>query len=115
MEKLLTSLQFARVCARENIEVGKIRSASYHDLKVREHSFKVGDIVVCQKFVRRLGLSPKLALQYYYGPYKIVQMPTELTAIIETTNNTDKSHKERVHVEKLKIYHPRNPNFNIAR
>jgi hypothetical protein len=37
-------------------------------------------------------------------------MPTELTAIIETTNNTDKSHKERVHVEKLKIYHPRNPN-----
>jgi hypothetical protein len=36
-------------------------------------------------------------------------MPTELTAIIETTNNTDKSHKERVQVEKLKIYHPRNP------
>jgi hypothetical protein len=110
LEKLLTSLQSARVCARENIEIGQIRSASYHDLKVREHSFKVGDIVVCRKFVRKRGISPKLALQYYYGPYTIVQMPTEVTAIIEATNKTGKSHKERVHVEKLKIYHPRNPN-----
>jgi hypothetical protein len=109
LDKLLTSLQAARECARENIEIGQIRSASYHDLKVKGQSFKIGDIVVCRKFVRKQGLSPKLAPQYYYGPYTIVDMPTEVTAIIQTQNKCAKMHKERVHIEKLKLFHPRTP------
>jgi hypothetical protein len=107
LEQLLTTLQKARACAKENIEITQIKNASYHDVKVREHTLKVGDTVVCRKYVRKPGLSPKLTLQYYYGPYTIVELPTEVTAIIETKDKSGKTHRERVHVEKLKSYFKR--------
>jgi hypothetical protein len=78
-----------------------------HDNERKPCAYQVGDIVVCRKYVRRPALSPKLSLQYYYGPYKIIELPTAVTAIIETTDKSGKQHKERVHVEKLKVYFPR--------
>jgi len=56
--------------------------------------------------VRKQGVSPKLAKQYYFGPYKILAFTGPVTALIETTTK-GKPHRERVHVEKLKKYFPR--------
>jgi hypothetical protein len=61
----------------------QIRNARPYDQGRRDNQFKIGDTVVCRKFMRKPGLSPKLTLHYYYGPYQIIYMPTEVNAIIE--------------------------------
>jgi len=106
VESLMTKLSLARQIARENIEINQVRNASYHDLKRIDHQLKVGDSVVCRKIVRKPGVSPKLAKHYNYGPYTILEFPGPVTAVIETTSK-GKLHRERVHVEKLKRYYPR--------
>jgi hypothetical protein len=107
LDSLLDSLYRARALARENIEISQIRNASYYDRNRRENTFKVGDTVVCRKFMRKPGLSSKLTLQYYYGPYQITEMPTEVNAVIEAKGSGGRIIKEKVHVDKLKPYYPR--------
>jgi hypothetical protein len=57
--------------------------------------------------MRKPGLSSKLTLQYYYDPYQITEMLTEVNAVIEAKGSGGRIIKEKVHVDKLKPYYPR--------
>jgi hypothetical protein len=114
LDSLLESLYRARALARENIEINQIRNANYYDRGRRENRFKIGDTVVCRKFMRKPGVSPKLTLQYYYGPYQIIDMPTEVNAIIEAKGTGGRVIKEKVHVDKLKPYYPRDESVQVV-
>jgi len=80
-------------------------NAAYHDESRRTHTFSIGDLDVCRKLARKPGMSPKLNKMYYYGPYQIISLLTDVTAIIESLDT--RKLREKVHVEKLKRYFSR--------
>ena len=69
--------------------------------------YKVGDLVLWQNCATKKGLSPKLKLEKWRGPYKVVKLLSEVNYRIQRTNH--KRERKVSHYNRLKPFVERPP------
>lgn len=108
LQKFLSHIQDARLLAFDHIQQSRHRMAFYHNKKRENQQFNIGDLVLCRKFYRKRGLSSKLMTKYF-GPYTVKERVSDVNYLITYTYSSGKVLTEKVHVEKLKMFYPRDP------
>lgn len=82
--------------ARQNLTQSKITSKRFHDKKLRQYQFHVGDMVLVKGPPRAKKLDPK-----YEGPYEIVHVFDEHNVSIKKRQRMP----ETINTERLLPYH----------
>lgn len=82
---LKQKLNITQKIARENLIENKHKSKSYHDHKIKQHAYVVGDLVVIQNKQTTPGLSKKLSPNFK-GPFKIIKIFPNKTVKLQIKN-----------------------------
>ena len=79
-----------------------------HDRQLHYHPYAKGDLVMCRNFKCPKGLKPKLLLERWTGPWKVLQVRGPVNYRI-TRRCGRKTQRVLVHHDRLKKYHERPP------
>ena len=102
LEELLRRVQVVRKQMKQNQKESQRKRKETYDTKSVMRSFKPGDMVL----VRLPGMHGKLE-SAWGGPYKVLEVPSELHVVVGMADQTarKKGSKKRVHINTCKEFH----------
>lgn len=103
-------VQYAREIAAQRLRSKQERNARYANQHRRYIKYRVGDLVLLRKLTQVRGKSQKLYFKWI-GPFTIISKSphNEVNYVVETVGR--RKLRQTVHVEKLKLYHQRDPSI----
>ena len=97
-QQALKRLNIAYRLVKQNTRDARIRQKELYDKRAKTNNYQVGDKVLKEVVVVKHGLSKKFTAKYV-GPYRILEILSELTVRIQA-EGVDKS--EIIHVNRIK-------------
>jgi RNase H-like domain found in reverse transcriptase/Integrase zinc binding domain/Reverse transcriptase (RNA-dependent DNA polymerase) len=109
--EILSTMEIAWTIARDEIEKSQIQYKHRYDRSRTGKEYNVGDCVLLENSMKKIGLSPKLQPKYT-GPYEVIEKLTPLNYKIRRLGSellkSDKRRKDTqtVHIDRMKFFSP---------
>ena len=99
----MEKLQFLRDWVTENLDRAYKKQASTYNLRRRNRTFRVGDLVLKRQHVlssAAQNIAAKLAHKFQ-GPYRVSRV---ISSVVYELSQLDGSSAEKIHIQDLKPY-----------
>ena len=99
--KLKGNLSLVYDIVRQNLEKASNKQKRDYDTKIAFTNYKPGDLVYCRDDTKLKGLSPKLKVNKWSGPYVVTKKFSDLLFELKKNNKTK---AKILHHDRLKLY-----------